>query len=59
MEGLAADCIQGFSLTSKNYEDAKQLLEERLGNPKAIISTHINVLLKLPRLNNDTASRSS
>ena len=34
-------------------------MEERLGNPQAIISTHINVLLKLPRLNNDTGSRLS
>ena len=29
LEGTAADCIQGFSLTSKSYEEAKQLLEER------------------------------
>ena len=28
LEGPAADCIQGFSLISKNYEEAKQLLEE-------------------------------
>ena len=32
LEGAAADCIQGFSLTSKNYEEAKQLLEDRFGN---------------------------
>ena len=54
LEWPAADCIQGFSLTSKNYEEAKQLSEERFGNPQAIISAHMNVLLKLPKLNNDS-----
>ena len=29
LEGPAADYIQGLSLTSKNYEEATQLLEER------------------------------
>ena len=57
LEGTAADCIQGFSLTIKNYEEAKQLLEERFGNPQVIISAHMNVLLKLPKLNNESASR--
>ena len=59
LEGTAADCIQGFSLTSKNYEEAKQLLEERFGNPQVIISAHMNVSLRLPKLNNDSVSRLS
>ena len=44
LEGPAADCIQGFSLTSKSYEEAKQILEERFGNPQIIISAHMNVV---------------
>ena len=32
---------------------------ERFGNPKVIISAHLNVLLKLPKLNNDSVSRLS
>ena len=56
LEGPAADCIQGFSLASKNYEEEKQLLEERFGNLQVIISAHMNVLLKLPKLNNDSVS---
>ena len=44
LEGSAADCSQGFSLTSKNYEEAKQILEERFGNPQIIISAHMNVV---------------
>ena len=59
LEGPAVDCIQGFSLTSKNYEEAKQLLEERSGNPQAITSAHMNVSLRLPKLNNDSVSRLS
>ena len=42
LEGPAADCIQGLSLTSKNYEEAKQLLKERFGNPQVIISARMN-----------------
>ena len=59
LEGTATDCIQGFSLTSKNYEQAKKLLEERFGNPQVIVSAHMNVFLKLPKLNNDSVLRLS
>ena len=59
LKGPAADFIQGFSLTSKNYKEAKKLLEERFGNPQAIIHAHMNVLLKLPKLHNDSVSRLS
>ena len=59
LEGSAAECIQGFSLTSKNYKEAKKLLEEKFGNPQAIISAHMYVLLKLPKLHNDSVSRLS
>ena len=45
LEGPAADCVGCFSLTSKNYIEARKLLE-------LLISAHINVLLKLPKLNN-------
>ena len=56
LEGPAADYIQGFSLSSKNYEEVKKLLEERFGNPQVVISAHMNVLLKVPKLNNDSVS---
>ena len=52
LEGPAADCVRCFSLTSKNYIEARKLLEERFGNTQVIISAHMNVLLKLPKLNN-------
>ena len=59
LEGPAADYIQGFSLSSKNYEEVKKLLEERFGNHQVVISAHMNVLLKVPKLNNDSVSRLS
>ena len=57
LEGPAAACERGFSLTSKNYIEARKLLEERFGNTQVIISAHMNVLLKLPKLNNDNVTK--
>ena len=57
LEGPSADCVRGFSLTSKNYIEARKLLEERFGNTQVIISAHMNVLLKLPKLNNDNVAK--
>ena len=59
LEGPAADYIQGFSSSSKNYEEVKKLLEERFGNHQVVISAHMNVSLKVPKLNNDSVSRLS
>ena len=56
-EEPAADCVQGFSLTSKSYIEARKLLEERFGNSQVIISANMNVLLKLPKLNNDNVAK--
>ena len=33
------------------------MLEERFGNTQVLISTHMNVLLKLPKLNNDNVTK--
>ena len=52
LEGPIADCIPSFSLMSKNYVEVTKLLEEQFGNTQAITSAHMNVLLKLPKLNN-------
>ena len=57
LEGPAADCVRGFSLTSKNYIEARKLLEERFGNAQVIISAPMNVLLKLPKLNNNKVAK--
>ena len=57
LEGPAADCVRDFSLTSKIYIEARKLLEERFGNMQVIISAHMNVLLKLPKLNNNNVAK--
>ena len=57
LEGSAAECVRGFSLTSKNYIEAKKLLKDRFGNMQVIISAYINILLKLPQLNNDNVTK--
>ena len=57
LEGPAAECVRGFSLTSKNYIEAKKLLKDRFGNMQVIISAYINILLKLPQLNNDNVTK--
>ena len=53
LEGLAADYVRGFSVTRKNYLEVRKFLEERFSNRQVIISTHMNVSLKLLKLNND------
>ena len=41
LEGSADDYVRGFSLTSKNYMEARKLLEQRFENRQVIISTHM------------------
>ena len=49
----AAASINGFSLTTNNYEKALELLKDRFGNEKLIVSTHMNNLLKLKPVTKD------
>ena len=57
LEGPAAECVRGFSLTSKNYIEAKKLLKDRFGNMQVIISAYIKILLKMSQLNNDNVTK--
>ena len=41
-------CTAGLALTSANYEKAVDLLKQRFGNRQMVISSHIEVLTKLP-----------
>lgn len=56
LEGPASKSIQGLSLTEANYITAVALLKERFGNPQAIISAHMDELLKLPDCSQDRPS---
>ena len=51
LEGPAVATIAGLALTKDNYTVAVDLLHERYGNKQVIISSHMESLLKLPRVN--------
>ena len=48
----AKSCISGLTLTSENYQHAKAMLKERYANLQAIISTHMESLVKMPSIRN-------
>ena len=48
LSGNALQTIEGMSLTSDNYINAKDLLEKRYGNPQLIVSCH--ALLKSDKI---------
>ena len=48
LTGSASDFISGLSLTVPNYKEAVNILKERCANPKIIIRTHLESLVKLP-----------
>ena len=51
LEKAPKEAIENFPLTNENYIQAWQLLNERYGNPQLIISTHMNNLIKLDKVN--------
>ena len=53
LEGAASRVIQGLPLMEDNYDTAVSMLQERFGNPQAIISVHMDELLKLPECSAD------
>ena len=47
-----SEYIKGLSLTSANYQKAVEILKECYGNKQILISSYMNVLVKLPRADN-------
>ena len=47
-----SECIKVLSLTSANYQKAVEILKERYGNKQILISSYMDVLVKLPRADN-------
>ena len=45
-------CIKSLSLTSANYQKAIEILKERYGNKQILISSYMDVLVKLPKADN-------
>ena len=50
LTGTARSTIAGLALTSANYEKAVGLLKQRFGNRQIVISSHMEVLTKLPKV---------
>ena len=53
LEGEAQHTISGLSLTNDNYNEALNLLKNRIGINQVVISAHMNILVKLPSVNNE------
>ena len=56
LRGSALRVIEGFTLTNENYTKALSLLEERYNNKQAIISSHMNELLKMKKIQNNNVT---
>ena len=52
-KGQAARTIQGLTRTDVNYQSAIEILQNRFGRPRNIISTHMDELLKIPGYTSD------
>ena len=50
MTGEALKVVEGLTLTKENYKHAVVLLQERFGNTQILISAHMDVLVKLPKV---------
>ena len=48
--GDALHAIDGLSLTNENYKEAMSVLKNRFGNTQLIISSHMNALVKIPKV---------
>ena len=56
LEDKAQSAIEGLTLTSDNYQHAKELLENRFGDTQVIITAHMDALLAIkPVLSNNIA----
>ena len=57
LTGEASRAVKGLAVTTENYEEALQTLDERYGNVQIIVKSHSEELDKLPVVHNndDTA----
>ena len=57
LEGSAHSAVKGFTMTSGNYKEVIDVLHECFGSKDVIISSHMDVLLELPLVNNSDPKR--
>ena len=53
LQGPAARAIQGLTLSDVNFDATMDLLVKRFGKPQAIITAHMDELLKVPNCTSD------
>ena len=50
--GPAFETVSGLSLNSVNYQEAIKILKNRYGNPRILISAHMDTLIGMPKVKN-------
>ncbi|XP_011878981.1 PREDICTED: uncharacterized protein LOC105568157 [Vollenhovia emeryi] len=60
LKDKAAEVVRSFDITTDNYTEAWQLLNERFDNKRRMVQTHIKAIFEIPPINkeNCTALRS-
>ena len=56
LEGTATRCVKGLTISEANYKSAIEILTERFGKPKQLISAQMDQLMKLQPCQNDRPS---
>ena len=53
LTGEASRAVKGLAVTTENYEEALQVLDERYGNFQIIVNSHSEELAELPVVHNN------
>ncbi|GFY55560.1 integrase catalytic domain-containing protein [Trichonephila inaurata madagascariensis] len=56
--GSALQTVEGFAITSENYDSAIKMLENRFGNKEILINTHMNRILNISPFKNSNDVKS-
>ena len=57
LEGRALRAVQGLPITEGNYQSALDILNQRFGKPQAIVSAHMEELMKIPACTGEKPSQ--
>ena len=57
LEDRALRAVQGLPITEGNYQSALDILNQRFGKPQAIISAHMEELMKIPACTGEKPSQ--
>lgn len=56
LSGEAANLIANMEITASNFPKAWQILTERFENKRALRDAQLDILMKLPQINSESAS---